>query len=93
MSSIVNINRFVLQGSEDFTWRVTDCEELVGVLEISIVHVVVSRQFFTGKDMKICFGIEINKLLIDRKFKQLNCINKKRDTNTALFGSLTNKIC
>ena len=43
--------------------------------------------------MKICFGIEINKLSIDRKFKQLNCINKKRDTNTALFGSLTNKIC
>ena len=36
------------------------CEGLVGVLEISIVHVVVSRQFFTGKDMKICFGIEIN---------------------------------
>jgi len=31
LSSIVNINRFVLQGSEDFTWRVTDCEELVGV--------------------------------------------------------------
>ena len=71
----------------------SDCEELGGVLEISIVHVVVSRQFFTGKDMKICFGIEINKLLIDRKFKQLNCINKKRDTNTALFGCLTNKIC
>ena len=44
----------------DFTWRVSFCEELVGVLEISIVHVVVSRQFFTGKDMKICFGIEIN---------------------------------
>ena len=44
----------------DFTWRVSDCEELVSVLEISIVHVVVSRQFFTGKDMKICFGIEIN---------------------------------
>ena len=77
----------------DFTWRESDCEKLVGVLEISIVHVVVSRQFFTGKDMKICFGIEINKLLIDRKFKQLNCINKKRDTNTALFGCLTNKIC
>jgi len=38
----------------------SDCEELGGVLEISIVHVVVSRQFFTGKDMKICFGIEIN---------------------------------
>ena len=25
---IYNINRFVLQESEDFTWRVSDCEEL-----------------------------------------------------------------
>ena len=82
-----------LRACSGFTYSVSDCEELAGVLEISIVHVVVSRQFFTGKDMKFCFGIEINKLLIDRKFKQLNCINKKRDTNTALFGSLTNKIC
>ena len=57
---IYNINQFVLQCVGDFTWRVSFCEELVGVLEISIVHVVVSRQFFTGKDMKICFGIEIN---------------------------------
>jgi len=24
--------RFVLQGSGDFTWRVPDCEELVGVV-------------------------------------------------------------
>jgi len=23
--------RFVLQGSGDFTWRVSDCEEFVGV--------------------------------------------------------------
>ena len=29
---IYNINRFVLQESEDFTWRVSDSEELVGVL-------------------------------------------------------------
>ena len=62
---ICNTNRFVIQGSGDFTWRLSDCEKLGGVLEISIVHVVVSRQFFTGKDMNICFGIEINKLLID----------------------------
>ena len=26
---IYNINRFVLQESGDFTWRVSDCEELV----------------------------------------------------------------
>ena len=26
-----NINRFVLQCEGDFTWRVSDCEELVGV--------------------------------------------------------------
>ena len=26
-----NINRFVLQECGDFTWRVSDCEELVGV--------------------------------------------------------------
>ena len=26
-----NINRFVLQFEGDFTWRVSDCEELVGV--------------------------------------------------------------
>ena len=25
-----NINRFVLQECGDFTWRVSDCEELVG---------------------------------------------------------------
>ena len=25
-----NINRFVLQCEGDFTWRVSDCEELVG---------------------------------------------------------------
>ena len=28
---IYNINRFVLQECGDFTWRVPDCEELVGV--------------------------------------------------------------
>jgi len=28
---INNINRFVLQECGDFTWRVSDCEELVGV--------------------------------------------------------------
>jgi len=27
-----NINRFVLQCEGDFTWRVSDCEELVGVI-------------------------------------------------------------
>ena len=27
-----NINRFDLQGSGDFTWMVSDCEELVGLL-------------------------------------------------------------
>jgi len=27
---IYNINRFVLQESGDFTWRESDCEELVG---------------------------------------------------------------
>ena len=26
-----SINRFVLQGSGDFTWKVSDCEELGGV--------------------------------------------------------------
>jgi len=26
-----NINRFDLQECRDFTWRVSDCEELVGV--------------------------------------------------------------
>ena len=26
-----NINRFVLQEYGDFTWRVSDCEEIVGV--------------------------------------------------------------
>ena len=30
-TTICNINRFVLQGSGDFTWKVSDCEELVGV--------------------------------------------------------------
>ena len=29
---IYNTNRFVIQGSGDFTWRLSDCEELVGVL-------------------------------------------------------------
>jgi len=28
---IYNINRFVLQEYGNFTWRVSDCEELVGV--------------------------------------------------------------
>ena len=28
--AIYNINRFVLQECGDFTWRVSDCEELVG---------------------------------------------------------------
>jgi len=32
MHNLYNINRFVLQGSGDFTWRVSDCEELVGVI-------------------------------------------------------------
>jgi len=31
MYNLYNINRFVLQGSGDFTLRVSDCEELVGV--------------------------------------------------------------
>jgi hypothetical protein len=31
-TTICNINRFVLQGSGDFTWKVSDCEELVGGL-------------------------------------------------------------
>ena len=26
------MNLYVLQGSGDFTWRVSDCEELVGLL-------------------------------------------------------------
>ena len=30
-TTICNINRFVLQECADFTWRVSDCEELVGV--------------------------------------------------------------
>jgi len=30
MHNLYNINRFVLQGSGDFTLRVSDCEELVG---------------------------------------------------------------
>jgi len=30
VNPIYNINRFVLQESGDFTWRVSDCEELVG---------------------------------------------------------------
>ena len=25
-----NTNRFILQGSGDLTWKVSDCEELVG---------------------------------------------------------------
>ena len=29
-TTICNINRFVLQECADFTWRVSDCEELVG---------------------------------------------------------------
>ena len=29
---INNTNRFVLQECGDFTWRVSDCEELVGVI-------------------------------------------------------------
>ena len=29
-----NINRFVLQGSGNFTWRVSDYEELVGVTHL-----------------------------------------------------------
>ena len=32
-----NINRFVLQESGDFTWRVSDCEELVCV-QIEFIH-------------------------------------------------------
>jgi len=31
VNSIYNINRFVLQELGNFTWRVSDCEELVGV--------------------------------------------------------------
>ena len=29
-TTICNINRFDLQECADFTWRVSDCEELVG---------------------------------------------------------------
>ena len=32
MNPIYNTNSFVLQGSGDFTWRVSGCEELVGLL-------------------------------------------------------------
>jgi len=34
VNSVYNINRFVLQECGDFTWRVPDCEELVGVTAI-----------------------------------------------------------
>jgi len=30
VNQIYNINQFVLQEYGDFTWRVSDCEELVG---------------------------------------------------------------
>ena len=33
-----NINRFDLQECRDFTWRVSDCEELVGVTQTSKNH-------------------------------------------------------
>jgi len=29
---ILLVYRLVLQGSGDFTWRISDCEELVGVI-------------------------------------------------------------
>jgi len=37
-NTIYNINRFVLQECGDFTWRVSDCEELVGVNQTSKNH-------------------------------------------------------
>ena len=84
---IYNINRFVLQGSGDFTWRVSDCEELVGVAHrieedgVIVAYVTDNEleppgKVHTSYDEWVAFCSGVDVLIHDAQYTEADMPNK-----------------
>jgi len=49
-----NINRIVLQECGDFTWRESDCEELVGSIKIELHSTKWAQNFPRAYTISVC---------------------------------------